>query len=189
MFNLLPFEQKKAVRREYRKRVMILALLTFILAEAIALILLVPTIILNTTEEKDFVERQDQLSKQVESGESGSLSLFLKHTTEKLNELSPQNNPARPADTFVILASKVGQGIHLRSVTYKTEKDYFDAAVTVEGRADNREALLSYRKILEAEPSFSKVTLPISNFTQESDIPFTITLVAVYAERPTDKDK
>jgi len=49
--------------------------------------------------------------------------------------------------------------------------------ININGRASSREVLLSFRRALEDNLSFSKVDLPISNFVKGSNIKFYLSLI------------
>jgi hypothetical protein len=56
-----------------------------------------------------------------------------------------------------------------------TEREGNDVIV-VEGKADDRDALLTFRRALEGEARFVLVKLPISNLAQTKDINFVLTI-------------
>lgn len=51
--------------------------------------------------------------------------------------------------------------------------------VSIRGTAPSRERLLAFQKILQSDAKFKSVDVPISNFIQDSNLQFFITLVAV----------
>lgn len=185
MFNLLPFEEKKKLRKEYRRRIFVVFLLMIIVAEAIMAILLVPTIILVISQEKDFKAQLLEYGELSAEGEGGSFNALLKETTEKLNELSPAKNKALPSEAIIKIVKTKTIGIHLERFTYKAGKDFATGDFTIDGKAETRDALLLFRKALEAEKSFSAVRLPVSNFAQEKDIPFSVGVTVSFDSQTT----
>jgi len=51
--------------------------------------------------------------------------------------------------------------------------------VSIEGIAPSREILLAFRRLLENDPLFKSVDLPISNFIKGSNIRFNLNLIPV----------
>ncbi len=176
MFNLLPFEEKKKLRKEYKRRLFVVFLLMLLLAEGIMVVLLVPTFILMRSHEQDLNAQLLEYSVLAAEGEGSSFNVLLKQTTEKLNELSPLRNKARTSEAVIKIVSIKPAGVHLERFTYKAGKDFVTGDIVIDGKSDTRDALLLFRKALEAEPSFSAIRLPVSNFALEKDIPFSVGL-------------
>jgi hypothetical protein len=183
MFNLLPFEEKKKLKREYKHRLVVVALLILIIAEGILAVLLVPTIILVTSHEEDLKTRLSEYGALAEEGTGGSFNALLKETTEKLTELSPEKNKALPTEAIIKIVEAKPKGVHVERFTYKAGKDFSTGDIVIEGKSDTREALLLFRKALEGVPGFTTVKLPVSNFAQEKDIPFSMSVIAAFGPK------
>jgi hypothetical protein len=50
--------------------------------------------------------------------------------------------------------------------------------ITIEGKATSRDALVSFSKSLQGEPSFTKVDLPVSSLAKSKNIPWTIIITS-----------
>lgn len=185
MFNLLPFEEKKRIRAEYRRRVVAVFLLFVILAELTATVLFVPTLIVLLSRESDYKTLLDSVTKE-EGNSSSSFREYLKETTDKLGELSPEKNPASPTAVFMNIASAHVPGVHIERLSYKPaegkkETDFSVGSVSVEGKADNREDLVLFKESLDRTGAFSSVALPISNLALDKDIRFSMTVNVRFA--------
>ncbi len=191
MFNLLPFAQKKEIKREYHRRIFIVALLHVIFAEVILIALLVPAIILERSREVEFKTQLEHLNLLTAEEQKGSFATFLKETTEKLAELSPEKNSTHPSDAVLLIARMRTEGIRISAIEYQAGDNFKKGTLRVDGKAVSREALLSFRKALEQQSHlFTKVDLPISNFALEKDIPFSIGITAQFAsEEKVEKKK
>lgn len=191
MFNLLPFIQKKEIKREYRRRIVVVALLHVLVAEVILIALLAPALILERSREVEFRSQLEHLNVLTAEEQKGSFATFLKETTEKLAELSPDKNVARPSDAVLLLAKVRTEGIRISTIGYQAGGTFRGGSLRVDGKAVSREALLSFRKALEQQSHlFTKVDLPISNFALEKDIPFSIGITVQFApEEKVEKAK
>lgn len=191
MFNLLPFSQKREIKREYRRRIIVVALLHMIVAEVILIALLVPALILARSREVEFKAQLEHLNVLTLEEQKGSFSTFLKETTEKLAELSPEKNVARSSDAVLLVARVRTEGVRINTIGYQAANTFKGGALRVDGKATSRDALLSFRKALEQQSHlFTKVDLPISNFALEKDIPFSIGITVQFApEEKVEKTK
>ncbi len=68
-----------------------------------------------------------------------------------------------------ILSHKIAD-IQISSLNLKRSSG--SGAITITGVAKTRDALVSFNKKLQTEPSFSKITLPVGNLARSKDIPF-----------------
>lgn len=73
------------------------------------------------------------------------------------------------------LESLTGEGVDLRSYEF-ARKDGAIMPISVNGKADTRQALANFHAVLRAEPMVEKVDLPISNLAKEKDIEFSMTV-------------
>lgn len=185
MFNLLPFEQKKRLKAEYKKRLVVVILLHFFIAELVAVVLLIPTIILTVTDENELSTQMHEFEIQTAETASSSYAALLKQTTDRLGILSPTRNKARPSEAFIHVAEARQAGIHVEKMSYKASKDYAAGDLIIDGHADGRDALLLFRKSLESIENFSSVRLPVSNFAQEKNIPFSINIAVAFTGTTT----
>ena len=86
------------------------------------------------------------------------------------------------ANKFVVSEKIVNEIISKKMPDIKITEIFYqnDATagkkVSINGLAVNRERLLLFRQILEADPLFEKVDLPISNFIKGSNLQFSLSL-------------
>jgi hypothetical protein len=184
MFNLLPYQDKYAIRSEYKKRLLVVALLFTFFVEIIGTVLLIPSLVISSARERELLDTRTALkSVTSEDEEGGTFATTLKETTDKLSFLSPAKNLATPATAIALSASVRPAGVHLKRFTYTVGKNYEGGTIRVEGSADTRDVLLLYKQALEREKLFTEVDLPISNFAKEKNIEFSVELTASFKKK------
>lgn len=72
---------------------------------------------------------------------------------------------------FEEIAEIVPNGIYLTNFSCQSDSKL----ITLNGWANQRENLLYFQKLLEKNPSFKEVKIPLSNLIREEDIDFSIT--------------
>ena len=75
------------------------------------------------------------------------------------------------------LVLKKTEGIKIRKISYVNDQSS-GKKIIIGGIANDREALLLFRKSLESSENFKDIELPISNFVKGRDIDFTFDLNA-----------
>lgn len=173
MLHLLSESQKKVVRREYFYRLLILWLCFSAVLIFAVIIFLLPSYFLSVSKWKLTEERSAALA-QSGSEEVKGLSDTLRETERKLSLLKNTGVPASIYGLFVSVIRDASPTIRFYNFQYEPGK------LLVSGTSENRESLLAFQKRLKAEPIFSSVDLPVSNFVREKDIPFTISIKGAF---------
>lgn len=197
MINLLPLSDKEMQHKERRARVVTTFLALFIVVEVISAVLLFAPFLLASAKEK-LVEQELSLLEQKIAREGGeSYAEIVKSTNERLAYFFANDERARPDSVYMAqIMETIPPGVSVTDFSFKDiavkdsgEKKDKDKEAVVEtkqplgrdvsigGVASNRTALLAFVDALKAQSSISEVVLPVSNFTQSSDIDFTISLV------------
>ena len=88
-----------------------------------------------------------------------------------------QNNKYSVSEKIIneIILKKIPD-IKINGISYDRNSIGGEGSVNIRGIAKSREKLLLFRKVLEEDPLFKKVDLPISNFVKGSNISFNLTL-------------
>ena len=84
MFNLLPENLRKAIRTEYKLRLLIVVLLFVVLLQFSFLIFLFPSWLTSHYKEKDFLVKSDELNRSISALDVSSTTAFIKLINEKL---------------------------------------------------------------------------------------------------------
>ena len=178
MFNLLPLEEKNAIRKEYRYRLMVVALVGLFVTFLVGSVLLVPSYGLSKIKEVSVVKNNALLKEGATARDDGRV------VTEELRDTKSILSALKPSDHTVYFHEVLGgiieqrpsgvllQGILMQSVGVAQTEFHLS------GVARNRVDLVLFQKRLEGEKRFTKVDIPFSNFAKDSDIPFTVTIQA-----------
>lgn len=175
MFNLLPQEHQRDIRKEYihRRRTLFFFILCFVFVSGF--ITLLPSYVLSVQKENevltleakdDNVQTADilKLNKSVTELKANA-SLVITDTPKKLVH-----------EIFAEILGKASSNISIKSLLYR-KQGADPLEVSVVGVAKTREGLLSFAKALESIPSFSHVDVPVSNFAKDKNIEFSLVMV------------
>ena len=174
--NLLPFDRRRAIRREYFVR-----LATVFTCGLIAVVigsgaLLVPSYLYLNQEIHLREARLADLDSRLASSQGQQANLRLNTLSENSTYLSrlATTSSATPALRAVIELPH--SGITLSGFSYTPVQRGTDGRMILTGTASTRETLRAYVQALGQLPFVSNADLPISAYAKESAIPFTITL-------------
>lgn len=171
MLNLIPFEQKNRLEKDYktRKLIMWVALVVAVLTVSIALLL--PSYVLSRAKAGEVKNELETVRRILDT------ELQPTEVTQQLTEAARNARDLRPftEKNSVYELVKIFEtkpiNIRITSIVFQ-EKDPEPAVITLAGIATDRETLRSFGRLMEAREEFSSVDLPVSNFAKEKDIEF-----------------
>lgn len=174
MFNLLPENEKRNILREYNfRRAIVLTAFLFALG-VIACVSLFPSFLLSSAK---IIEEEAQLASIKKSDtfqEADRLNASLIETNLKIQSLKPLNNEQYIVDVIGTVIAKKNDAIRINGFLFKRGNGKDTGSLTVSGLTRDRESLSAFVRELEKEPLFTKVVLPISNFTKDRNAEFSI---------------
>ena len=177
MRNLLSQQDKKAVLKEYKLRIIIVILVFIFFTMFIASALLAPSYILSDYRYNIINAHSEIIKNSIKKREQGDFGLILRNTQDKLELLSVKKEDILLSKIFEEILEKKSSGIKLIKFSYKkSQNENKDGQIIVSGLASGREMLLRFKKDLEKQENFSEVVLPISNLASDRDIEFSITI-------------
>ncbi|HEY4503783.1 MAG TPA: hypothetical protein VJJ28_01585 [Candidatus Paceibacterota bacterium] len=176
---LLPDSEIRLLRREYRIRLLIIALFFISCATVIGILALFPAFM------SSYLNRDEDMSyiKELEKNRQAN------GVMDKEKELIKSQNLAKRIieDKDSVIYSEIIQKIILRR-TKNIQINSFELSyavgtstpveVIIQGKAMTREALMTFKKGLEGDIAFSKVELPVSDLAKNKDISFALRLIA-----------
>lgn len=179
MINLLPIEEKKNLTKEFNLRIVSFYLYTLAICFLIGAIALLPSYFffsLKETIASNKLEAIKALPLPVSDKENTNI---IKDTNKKIATIENTEKTQFSVLDKVIdeIISKKMPDIKLNLISYVIDKDEVKQ-ITLRGTAPDRERLIIFRRALEADPLFSKIDLPISNFIKGSNIDFNMNLTA-----------
>jgi len=177
MINLIPIEEKRKNRRNFYLRILTVFLLMLSLAFLVADISVLPANIFSSLKKNLANIRLENIKKE-------PLPVVDEQTSNVINDLDNKLNLIDKIEKEKFLVSKnvfdkilaeKTPDVKITNIFYETDPAN-QKSIIVSGIATNREALLSFQNVLKADPIFSKVDLPISNFIKDSNIEFNLNL-------------
>ena len=177
MLNLLPVEQKKKVVAEYSRRIWTIVLLGVIVVTIVSGIFLLPVYLMANGTYTQVAREKETLERQIAESQKNSSEESVKNIYEIIGILDQYNVPI--SSTALIQASVLDKpsGVNIGHIVYTPSKDS-PATLDVYGKAATRAALVSYSDNLKLDGNFSSVFIPISSFTKERDVTFSVKLLA-----------
>ncbi|KKR62125.1 hypothetical protein A2643_02055 [Candidatus Nomurabacteria bacterium RIFCSPHIGHO2_01_FULL_39_220] len=180
MINLIPNTEKKKMVKSFYYRFTVVCLVVFGLSVLIGTFVMIPSYFLVRTKE-------DLVNKKLEAQKSESVSAPDQETLAITQDL--ENKlwllEGSESDKFTISKEVVSAIVQKKIFSIKiTDISYENnppagKKVSIEGIAPSREILLAFRRLLENDPLFKSVDLPISNFIKGSNIRFNLNLIPV----------
>ncbi len=178
MFSLLPNQEKKRLRKEYRLRLLIVALIFFVTATIFGLIFLLPSYLLSLSKESVARDHLKSVQDVAKTNAKPELSAELKAANLQIVELkgSVEQMPIKKILDMVIKDRPEGLKINSFSLT----RDAQAGTLLITGIAPTRESLVSFNKTLSAEPLFSKVESPVSELAKSKNIGFSLSITGKF---------
>lgn len=180
MFNLLPENLREGIKKDYNLRKVVLVLIFLIFVQAAFLIFLFPTWLISGYKERDSAGRGEEMNKYLSSLNIASTTSSIKSINSKLLVIDKSLRYPEIIPFINNILSKKTGSIVVTDIIY-TATDAKNAQISMQGISTTRESLLSFVKSLEALGLFKSVDLPISNFTKDKDLSFSLNITI---ERP-----
>ena len=175
MFNLLPIEDRNAVKDEYHRRVVVFSLLFFAIAMGSVAILLLPSVYILSQKGAEVKGELEAFKKAPEAEDYQALANEVRTTRSRLIALI--DNPER-FETAEILRKIVDgkpKGTSITAFTFSNKAEGFE--ISLNGIASNRELLRTFVNSLKSDATFSSVDVPLSSFAKAEKTDFSITLL------------
>ncbi len=175
MFNLLPDILKKKVKSEYRVHFLLVLFVAILFVQFVFLLLLFPSWLVSSYKEKTAISEVNVKAKPSVSNTTDSVSSVITSINTWTQVLNSTLKYPEVTPLFKSVLSKRGGEIRIVKLSY-TRQSEKNASVTVQGVSSTRDSLLSFVKKLEQIESFKTVDLPVSNFTKDRNIHFTLNI-------------
>lgn len=176
-YMLLPKEEMKLLRKEYRLRFFIVLLFFVSCAIVVGIIALIPSYL---KTEQELVEaallRENLLKNQKESG-ADIIEKDLLQSQILAEKIIEEMDPNVHSEVIEKIISRLPRSVSLTSFQFTREAGTSTPLVgVIQGRAETRESLLGFKKELEKDVAFSLVEVPLSDLAKSRNIFFTINL-------------
>lgn len=174
--NLLPYARQKALFRWYIVRVVVVGAVLVNVTMIASAILLFPTYILLTGNEKASETRLASL--QLALGSSNEKEVLARVTllTDQAGALAQLGTTPTVSEVIRSVLAVPHAGIAITGFTYSPQTAKTQRTLDVVGTASTRETVRSYQLALQSVPGVRSAALPLSAYAKDSSIPFTISL-------------
>jgi Tfp pilus assembly protein PilN len=173
MHNLLSKQAKKEQKMEYIGRLLVLCFTLGTGVVLVGMVALVPTFLSTRLEMRFEHEQKERLNALLLEAEAGEKPL--EQLERGRHVLSLLNVQAGEDQYSTILREALDTrpgGISISSAAFNRA----DRTFTIQGLAENRDALVDFTRRLEASPRFARINLPISDLARSTDLTFRLTL-------------
>ena len=182
MINVLPIEDRKEIKKEYFKRLIVVSLALLAAVLAMATIMLLPTMIFLSDHEQIHQQEMEYIDAKLKSSGIATIKPLVDDLNKKisiLNETSGFQSASRTAGEIMSLGLS---GISIKSFSIKIEGD--KETISITGQSATRRDLLSFVENLKKCKAgfamreciaFENVISPVSNILKDKDIAFSIT--------------
>jgi hypothetical protein len=185
MTNLLPPKKKREIAKVYRLRVVTVVVYVAASIVLVAMALLAPTLFLVETERADLESHLSDMGMGESEGGTVDGDSILDVSNEKLSILSAGVGSYQTVSYVheVVLGYKTAE-ITLKRFSLDTQSASEDTRgkLTLSGEAITRQSLESFVDSLEQDPLFGNISDPISNYVEDTDLPFSIVVTIVNNE-------
>lgn len=176
VINILPKENKKILHREYWMRFFTMILNLIALAGVVSILLLFPSYFISKLEENLVDNRLEVFNKENPNLTNSNMDKIIGDINSKLEILNKAENPYQVNDKVLdnILTSRT-PGITFSQIIF-SKKTADSSILEIRGVATSRDTLRNFKTTLDNNSNYIKVDLPVSNFLEKSNLPFTISI-------------
>ncbi len=171
MINLLPYEDKKELELEKRRRFLVVALFGVSVVMLLGLILMAPIYLSLALEKRNSLRELDLASQAEPLRRLAGVEEELGKLNSKLLLLDQGAKRGLPVSELLRRALELAPtGIGIDSLSFSRGKIFLG------GQAQKREDLQAFIRALEAASLFRKVSSPVSNLLKRVDLEFSLEL-------------
>jgi len=175
VINVLPPNKKSLLHREYWIRLFTVMLNLVTVLSIVASILLFPSYFLSKLKEGLVESRLEAFNRDNPDLKNGNLNTTISDINLKLENLAKyQPTYSVSEKVFNNILSSRTEGITFSQILFNKKGDI--STLDIHGIATNRDALRNFKSTLDNNQNFSVVNLPISDFLEKSNLPFTISI-------------
>ncbi|TAJ13983.1 hypothetical protein EPO56_02580 [Patescibacteria group bacterium] len=175
MVNLLPKQEQIKLRGLYYSRLVSAFLFVLAFVCLAGAVLLIPSYIVAKEKAENAVLKLQEANMQANKEVPIKNDIELGLLKERISILQEHNRQS--AIPYVLSRALDGRpsNVHITSLTFIFKGDG-EGSVTLAGKADSRNALISFAENLKKESAFAGATVPVSDLVQETNIQFSLPL-------------
>ncbi len=172
-YTLLPTEERRALRREYRLRISITLLLFLSCGVVLGIAALLPSYLHTYGTEREALQRQQELLRSRRESGADQIEKAVVQSQALAEKLLSDADKAIYSDILQKIISRRAKDILLGSFAV-TSLGTTTSEIVLQGTAATRESLLAFKKSLESESIFSSIELPLSDLAKSRNIAFSM---------------
>lgn len=178
MINLLPEPEQHSLRTTYYARLatVVIALAAFVVCAGAAL--LAPSYFLARVEADTMRNSLSASTQALASGQGASDTKTMEQISEQVSLMKSFPRTPHIAAALSALTRAVPQGVFISKVAIAPDDSGSDS-ISIFGIAGTRGELLAFAHTLQSSPSFSGVSVPLSQLAGETDITFSLSFSTV----------
>lgn len=177
-YMLLPKEEMRILRREYRVRLSIIVLFFASCAILAGMIGLLPSFAQVRAEKKELLAKFEELEKTRKENGAEQIEKDLLRSQAIAKKILETENDAVYSSIVEKVIAKRPQQVALSFLDLgRSEDTATTTLMSVQGKAANREALLEFKKRLESDPAIKSVELPLSDLAKSRNVAFTVKIM------------
>jgi hypothetical protein len=174
-YTLLPEKEIKALKREYRMRLVIFFLFFMSVAVLVGIFSLAPAFVISYTQEKEALEHLKKVEKNRKDKGLDSVVKELSETNLIIKKLEENTNDIVFSKVIFKIIGYKTNGLTIKSFDVsKAPNATSTVDVVIQGKASTRDSLISFKNKLESDPLISNLQLPVSDLAKSKDISYSI---------------
>lgn len=175
-YTLLPEKQIRALKREYRVRLLIFLLFFMSCSILVGVLSLTPAFVSSYLEEKGLMNMIILAEKNKKVQQTGNLIKDFSKSNEMVKRLKENKSSIIFSDIISNIITYKPQGLSIRSFSISEENTTGTSTIVaiIQGKSSSRETLVLFKDRLESDPLVSKVELPVSDLVKSKDISYSI---------------
>lgn len=179
MINLLPEEDKNLIKKEHSRRLaLVIGVVTFIFI-CVAILFLIPSYFFLSSEKNISREQISSALQRFDREKAQKIETEITDFNAELVSFSQKETG------LLAISSNIRQILKARSNSIKIEGIFYqkkgasqpNGVISLQGKADNRNSLLSFIKNLEVAGGVKGVESPASNLLKENNISFALIII------------
>lgn len=171
MINLLPAENKIAIKKEYLRRLAAVFGIFLLSAILVIAILLITLFFIASNQKKAQDESIFLIREHLSLQNEAEISSLVSEINSKISLLGNNQKNARRASEILekIIGIKTKK-IKITSLSFDSGK------ISIYGISETRTDLINFIENLKKEPAFLRVNSPLSNFLKEGNVEFSVVI-------------
>jgi hypothetical protein len=185
MINLLPTDEKKAIRTEYYWRVLTVCSAMFFLVLLVMVFSFLPTYFFTISRYGAFLSESQSDEIQSQISQVKEMDMAIQETNRKIDLLKNGASSSRVKDVFWEILQSKNKGVALTAFSYDSgslvSKNGNNGVVSpaniqLQGVSSDRESLLAFKDALAQKKEFKTIDLPLSSLVKDTNLSFSINI-------------